>query len=186
MPLLQHHSRNTTEDLTLEPPDDVKWAWHVHLLAPNAYSRDLKQSVLGRVPAFNLISVPAWKKKAKNYWEQLFPDEPYDVKFAKSEDFLPPSDFSYDIVAASERQKVFFYQVSLPHYRDPEFLKSAIHRYQQYLLLQQQNPDQFLVPCYDMDIVWHTHQIDHHSYVKETEQLLGRILNHDDSVNKDI
>ena len=185
LPLLQQHSRNTKEDLTLEPPDDVKWAWHVHLLAPNAYSRDLNQSVLGRVPAFTLKpdAHNQRRKKAKNYWEQLFPDEPYEAKFAKSEGFLPPTDFSYDIAAASERQKVFFYQVSLPHYRDPQFLKSAILRYQQYLLLQQQNPDQFLVPCYDMDIVWHTHQIDHHAYVKDTEKLLGRILNHDDSVN---
>ena len=37
----------------------------------------------------------------------------YEAKFAKSEGFLPPTDFSYDIAAASERQKVFFYQVSL-------------------------------------------------------------------------
>ena len=32
-------------------------------------------------------------------------------------------------------------------------------RYAQFLLLQQLYPDQFLVPCYDMDIVWHTHQV---------------------------
>ena len=54
LPLLQHYSRSTKEDLTLEPPDDVKWAWHVHLLAPNAYSQDLNESVLARVPAFTL------------------------------------------------------------------------------------------------------------------------------------
>ena len=186
MPLLQQYSKSPQEDLTFEPPDDVKWAWHVHLLAPNAYSRDMNQSVLARVPAFMLKpdAHSQKKKKTKNFWELLFPDEPYDAKFSQLEEsVLPPSDFSYDIVAASERQKVFFYQVSLPHYRDEEFLKSAIHRYHQYIFLQQQNPDQFLVPCYDMDIVWHTHQVDHYVYIKDTQQLLGRILNHDDSVN---
>ena len=35
-------------------------------------------------------------------------------------------------------------------------------RYVEYLCLQKLCPDNFLVPCYDMDIVWHTHQ--EHNY----------------------
>ena len=52
-----------------------------------------------------------------------------------------------------------FPQVSLPHYHDNKFLLNAITRYAMYLKLQQLHPDKFLVPCYDMDIVWHTHQV---------------------------
>ena len=185
LPVLQQYSNNAEEDLTLEPPEDVKWVWHVHLLAPNAYSQDMKQSALARIPSFNLKpdKNKQRKRRAKNFWEELFPDEPYEAKADPRPEIFPPSDFSYDIVAAAERQKVFFYQVSLPHYRDEDFLKSAIRRYHKYLLLQQQNPNEFLVPCYDMDIVWHTHQIDHLAYVEDTLKILGRVLNHDDSVN---
>ena len=51
------------------------------------------------------------------------------------------------------------FQVSLPHYQEEKFLSRAIMRYAMYLKLQQDHPDKFLVPCYDMDIVWHTHQV---------------------------
>ena len=40
----------------------------------------------------------------------------------------------------------------------------------------------FLVPTYDIDVVWHAHQLQP-TYVADTTKLLGRMLNHDDSVN---
>ena len=30
---------------------------------------------------------------------------------------------------------------------------------QMYLYLKKKNPKTFLVPCYDMDLIWHTHQV---------------------------
>ena len=60
-------------------------------------------------------------------------------------------------------------QVSLPHYRDAWFLKSAILRYRKYLFLKQSNPDLFLVPCYDFDLVWHSHQLHPHLYKVRTD-----------------
>lgn len=36
---------------------------------------------------------------------------------------------SYDVVAAAQRQRIFFYQVSLPHYRNQEFRQMAVDRY---------------------------------------------------------
>ena len=48
-----------------------------------------------------------------------------------------------------ERQRVFNYQVSLPHFADLGFLRRAVLRYKMLLLLKQRHPDRFLVPCYD-------------------------------------
>ena len=45
-----------------------------------------------------------------------------------TEEAVPASTLSYDIAAAAQRQAVFFYQVSLPHYQDPQFLKTALER----------------------------------------------------------
>ena len=75
-----------------------------------------------------------------------------------------------------------FLQVSLPHYRDGWFLKSAILRYKKYLFLKKTNPDLFLVPCYDFDLVWHSHQLHPHLYKRDTTAVLGKMFNHDDSV----
>ena len=51
------------------------------------------------------------------------------------------------------------FQVSLPHYTTRTFLRTAITRYAKFLSLKLKNPDQFLVPCYDIDLVWHSHQV---------------------------
>ena len=34
-----------------------------------------------------------------------------------------------------------------------------ILRYKMYLHLKKKNPKTFLVPCYDIDLVWHAHQV---------------------------
>ena len=73
--------------------------------------------------------------------------------------------------------------MSLPHFRDSQFLADAVRRYKQYLLLKQRHPDNFLVPCYDMDVVWHTHQLQPAAYAEDTSAILGQVLDHDDSVN---
>ena len=101
---------------------------------------------------------------------------------------VPPADeyiqkSSYDIFSAISRQRVFFYQVSLPHYHDKLFLKSALKRYQKLLFLKHQNPTEFLVPCYDIDLIWHSHQLHPVAYKKDTSKVLGQMLNHNDSVN---
>ena len=77
----------------------------------------------------------------------------------------------------------FYYQVSLPHYGDKKFLKRALKRYKQHLVLKQKNPDLFFVPCYDFDLIWHAHQVHPGMYQKDTTKILGKVLNHDDSVN---
>ena len=52
-----------------------------------------------------------------------------------------------------------------------------------YLYLKQQNQQQFLVPCYDIDLMWHTHQVNTLHYSNDTTAILGFVLKHDDSVN---
>lgn len=75
------------------------------------------------------------------------------------------------------------FKVSLPHYSDPDFMEDSILRYKMYLYLKKENKDTFLVPCYDIDLVWHTHQVHPSVYHKDTVAILGYLLKHDDSVN---
>jgi len=63
------------------------------------------------------------------------------------------------------------------------FLKNAQKRYQRFLFLKHQNPEEILVPCYDIDMMWHTHQLHPAAYKHDTTKVLGQTLVHDDSVN---
>ena len=74
-------------------------------------------------------------------------------------------------------------QVSLPHYRHKQFLKNAVNRYKKFLHLKRVESDAFLVPCYDFDLVWHAHQLHPVTYNADTSRILGRMFNHDDTVN---
>ena len=67
-------------------------------------------------------------------WNELFPNEPYEITdYAKVEldiKYEPKSE--YNLVAAAERQREFYYNVSLPHYAyvgHNKFLTRAIVRW---------------------------------------------------------
>ena len=60
------------------------------------------------------------------------------------------------------------------------FLTRAVTRYLCFLELRRRNLGKFLVPTYDIDIVWHAHQLQP-TYVADTTNLFGKMFNHDDS-----
>ena len=55
-------------------------------------------------------------------------------------------------------------------------MRDALVRYKMYLALKKSHPDKFLVPCYDIDLVWHTHQVHPALYYGDTMGLLGFVL----------
>ena len=55
-------------------------------------------------------------------------------------------------------------------------------RYKGFLHLAAKSKGQlFLVPTYDIDLMWHTHQLDPIAYRIDTLHALGKVLNHDDT-----
>ena len=72
-------------------------------------------------------------------------------------------------------------QVSLPHFKKPKFLEEAFERYRNFLALKQIYPKEFIVPCYDVDLMWHTHQTHPAAYTTDCMSILGKILPHDDT-----
>ena len=174
-------------------PLDIQWAWHVHMLAPVYYEKDC-MALVGCIVDHELTPMNEYFKAlsvAKKVWEREYPNEAFEIDLktaattgAKSEEVASfESKFSYDIAGASSRQKTFFYQVSLPHYLDRAFIEKAVQRYKKFCFLKSHNPNTFLVPCYDFDVVWHAHQEHPLKYKADTEKLIGKLLNHDDSVN---
>ena len=163
------------ETVSLLPPPDVHWAWHVHMLCPSAYEEDCRRLV-AKIPDHEhqvlKSQIESNEARTKTLWEKRYPDEPYHVDLQNPEkiDTAKLSAFkcslSYDVVSASKRQWSFYYHVSLSHFGDSVFLGKALERYKKFLFLKLQNPSAFLVPMYDIDLAWHTHQLHPAVYAK--------------------
>lgn len=138
-------------------------------------------------------------EQSVSLWTEFCPDEPYDFLNSNAGASAAPAPAyaqksRYNIAEAVQRQRNFNYQVigprgrlmfqvSLPHFTSPKFLKDAIDRYLNFLLLKQTYSDQFFTPCYDFDLAWHTHQVHALAYRRDCTAIFGALLKHDDSVN---
>lgn len=75
-------------------------------------------------------------------------------------------------------------QVSRPHMNNQHFLEGAVARYKGFLYLIKRNRERsikcFCVPTYDIDLIWHSHQLHPVSYCKDLCKLVGKVLEHDD------
>ncbi len=95
----------------------MHWVWHCHMLSPCLYRFDLTtRSSVGRPLAHKPLDAATLRKmriNARKRWEEKFPEEPFKLEdITWNVEDKPSSDFEYDLVAAVERQKVFYYQVS--------------------------------------------------------------------------
>jgi hypothetical protein len=63
---------------------------------------------------------------------------------------------------------------------DDNFLEGAVARYKGFLhLIKRIN--YFCVPTYDIDLIWHSHQLHPASYCKDLVAIMGKVLEHDDT-----
>ncbi|XP_033745870.1 glycine-rich domain-containing protein 1-like isoform X2 [Pecten maximus] len=182
------------KDKLLSAPLDIEWIWHCHILSPLAYKRDCEFHV-GEIVNHRLLSRQDRKaalEVSKELWLEKYGEkEPFKIHLPMGRELVDDnedgskftSELKYDIRAAVGRQSLFYYNVSLPHYRDRQFITRCVLRYQQFLYLMTLHRKVFLVPCYDNDLVWHTHQLFPLTYRQDTERILGRVLNHDDSTD---
>ncbi|XP_018018909.1 uncharacterized protein LOC108675412 [Hyalella azteca] len=185
LPLLSDYLKKGGPEIA--PPLDVHWVWVVHMLAPQYYIVDC-EAIADRVLPHRLLtqnSLAIARERGKKLWESVYPHDPWelDLKYSKQISSSTPSKIHYNLLEAVGRQSAFYYQVRLAHYRTSPFLLSAIQRYRKFLHLKKMEPKNFLVPCYDMDLVWHAHQLHPLSYYNDTVAFLGCLLPHDDSVN---
>ena len=155
------------------------------MLCPQQYERDCL-GVVNRLVDHKLMSGTNRsnaQQKALKIWKSMYPAEPFNLNLENPPATVPEysSKIVYDIEAAAARQSQFYYQVSLPHYRDKEFLKTGLKRYEYHLKLKKIHPEAFLVPCYDIDLIWHAHQAHPLAYKNDTIALLGHVFNHDDT-----
>ncbi|KAG8919029.1 hypothetical protein FRC01_001517 [Tulasnella sp. 417] len=110
------------------------------------------------------------------------------------EAYTTPGPYSIDLVRAVQRQMKFVDSMVGISWTDiGKFdsdsnelaLKRAIAGYHAFLDIMAQNPDAFLVPTLSIDLAWHTHQLLCVNYRETTLDLVGTIVDHDDSVEQE-
>ncbi|VFQ99976.1 unnamed protein product [Cuscuta campestris] len=197
LPLLAEHFVTPFFEGPLVVPLDCEWVWHCHRLNPVRYSSDCKKLYGTVLDSHNVASSTkgTCKWETEQVWKKLYPSEPYEMDFARALSVDEASTMSdqqhikwgcnYDLVSAVKRQTPFFYQVSRPHMRSKLYLEGAVARYKAFLHLIRRNKVRsikcFCVPTYDIDLIWHTHQLHPNAYCKDLVKLVGLILGHDDT-----
>ncbi|KAK3600650.1 hypothetical protein CHS0354_031563 [Potamilus streckersoni] len=173
---------------TLVAPLDIHWVWHCHMLCPKTYVKDC-MNIVGVVVDHAFVEDRSKAlQRSQSLWYPKYQErhESFELDLHTLPTQLKPitkkSRLSYNIKQAASRQGAFYYQVSLPHYRDKKFIENGLLRYKKFIFLKQQNPGEFLVPCYDIDLIWHTHQLHPHIYKRDMETIIGQLFNHDDTV----
>ncbi|KAJ0040713.1 hypothetical protein Pint_27772 [Pistacia integerrima] len=193
LPLLAKHSESQIIEGFLVVPLDCEWIWHCHRLNPVRYKTDCEELYGKTLDNSNVVSSVqgTCKKETEEIWNRLYPDEPYDLDLTKAILEDSSAELSglekytkYDLVSAVSRQIPFFYQVSRSHVNNDIFLEEAVARYKGFLHLIKKNKERsikrFTVPTYDIDLIWHTHQLHPVAYCMDVTVVLGKVLEHDD------
>ncbi|KAG0591822.1 hypothetical protein KC19_1G204700 [Ceratodon purpureus] len=157
----------------------------------------------GRVIDYPILSDVASETSAqercKKLWTILYPKEPFDVLatlcklpggFGKSNQALPLKDIDgselvRELVPVVDRQSSFYYQVSQPYMWEDVFLRAARERYKCFLHLLRKSQGRILcVPTFDIDLMWHAHQQVPVAYAKDTESIIGCVVDHHDNLER--
>ncbi|GMI67977.1 GLYCINE RICH DOMAIN PROTEIN 2 [Hibiscus trionum] len=194
LPLLAKYCDETISEGPLVVPLDCEWIWHCHRLNPVCYKSDCEELYGMILDNANVVSSlqGTCKRQTEAIWSRLYPDEPYDFDSTKALSENASEALSalakhteYDLISAVKRQSPFFYQVSRAHMNNDIFIEEAVARYKGFLHLIRRNREKsikrFCVPTYDIDLIWHTHQLHPVSYCKDLNRTLGKILEHDDT-----
>ncbi|KAL7418422.1 hypothetical protein Q5752_006880 [Cryptotrichosporon argae] len=168
------------------PTLEVLMCWHAHMLNPRQYERDCESGYmflrpLGAFPiraAAEAIRRNALPLDLEYYEDALRPT-------LSITGWTPP-----DVAAAVLRQARFVSDMGriewlADMWKDVRPLQRGIVRYHAWLdLMAAHGCQHFLVPTLDLDLAWHTHQLLGPRYRTDTERLLGRFLDHNDSAGE--
>ena len=134
----------------------------------------------------------------RELWKREYPSEPFFLEDYESDRAGKTSSLvgeldgdddvlvsGYDLLAASERQSTFLWQVSRSCFRQDNFLREGVDRYHKFLLLwKSAKKIHSLIPTYQIDIIWHCHMLSStKKYDEDCKELIGCEFDHDDSLD---
>jgi Glycine-rich domain-containing protein-like len=203
LPLVYQYSFST--DQKLLPPPDIAWLWHCHRLAPKEYVSHIRNkfgqgAVVEANPPFAFQLQESDNQNSIAYttrqiWNDLYPNdvfflqegdkEAYGKTLIKKDATKWPLVGNFDLIASTQRQATFLWQISGDRFEDDEFLHEGASNYIKFLSLRHvaKRRQVVLVPTYQIDLFWHTHILTSvTNYNTDCIAILGETLHHDDSL----
>ncbi|CAN8288548.1 unnamed protein product [Cochlearia groenlandica] len=118
--------------------------------------------------------------------------EPFDIDLDKA--ISEPKNLSslekcttYDLVSAVKRQRSFYSEVLRARVDNEITMQKAVGRYKAFLYLIKRtceiSMDVIVVPTKDIDLIWHSHQLNPSFYYNDMKKIFGYILQHDDDID---
>lgn len=167
LPLVSDAKRQSN----LEAPKDIRWIWHLHMLLVGHYTKYCKTR-FGRVIPHVLHTSPsdtkAAQKTSEELWRVTYSDEPFelDVQRSSKQSTLPSAQLG-ELMDLALQQDNFFYQVALPHYRDKQFLSTAVDRYRKFLHAQNFCAGSCRDTPHDIKLMWRVHVLHPQDYLQD-------------------
>lgn len=133
--------------------------------------RNIKQ--IEGIPQYNTYQLPlksrmAIRKMMSRYWENFSP-------------------FALELGGAVMRQGIFIEKMCqldwLHSSTALETMNRLIVKYTRFIKIMADNPGKSAAPTLDVDLAWHTHQLNPERYYSYTVGLAGRFIDHDDKVD---
>jgi hypothetical protein len=156
------------------------------MLSPTKYINDCLNIFDHLIDSHSCPNLVELKSKQSNTIKLWVNELAISFNFTNQKTCVDPSEFatfhsklSYNLAHASERQKNFYYNVSLPHYRLKCFVEHIFEQYKKYLYFKHLYPNEVFVPGVAADLVWHTHQLSPKAYAHDTKKIVGFVMAHD-------
>ena len=116
---------------------------------------------------FDAIQHSSAAEYTMRLWKQLYPSEPFFASIASTANDDEKMDYSnhllsgFDVIESCQRQATFLWQVSQVNFQDDSFLQEGVENYFKFMSLMKRDKDKprFLVPTYQIDLMWHTHML---------------------------
>ena len=102
----------------------------------------------------------------KKLWQQMYPSESFFLFENKNGEPDPTGNnhadsslSGFDVIESCQRQAAFLWQVSQGSFHNDTFLAQGVENYYKFMSLMKRGEDRprFLVPTYQIDLMWHTH-----------------------------
>lgn len=128
------------------------------------------------------------KVKSRSSKKSLHPQEKISIRKMMSCYWDNSSPFSLDLVGAVIRQGTFIEKMhSLDWLHSPTVtstMNRLLVRYDRYFCILSAHPSHTAVPTLDIDLAWHTHQLNPLSYHAYSLQKTSRFIDHDDKIEE--
>ncbi|UJR16953.1 hypothetical protein I4U23_003851 [Adineta vaga] len=150
----------------------ILWIWHLHRLYPLTYYKDCTSQLPdGQLCDPSISYFPSFASRRQRSYMPFFPSVDLIKAALCQKTFLDK--FKKHILYASDLSNI-----------DRSFFPIMVNNYISFLQLGEEN--QILVPTFDIDLIWHTHLRNPTHYRQTSIELCGFVLNHDDTIKKDI